>query len=216
MKTLRIDSHPGASISAGQKRWASDLDKCCHCPVTLKMLGQLQRSNANLLNCHTKKPVMKPAIIYSLKVWLTTSILTPILITLMHCYFLASNHLNPFHNPKVFHRELLHLITMIEGTCIFMVPLGLGLYYSVILLNKRSIRSVAIKGYLSIIGVTLAVLPDAVFLFYMIWSNPDSPFITITIIGFTHAMVCYALSVLAGIWFYKLKPNPGSALSIQS
>ena len=159
---------------------------------------------------------MKQPLAYSLKIWLTTSILSPILITFLHFYFLVLNQLNPFHNPKVFHRELLHLITMIEGNWIFMIPLGLGLYYSVMLLNKRSIRLVVIKGYLSIIGVVLAVLPDAVFLFYMIWSNPDSPFITITIIGFTHAMVCYALSVLAGIWFYKLKPHSGSALSIQS
>jgi hypothetical protein len=149
---------------------------------------------------------MKQALIYSLKVWFTTSILSPLQITLLRCYFLSSNHLNPFHDPKVYDRELLHLTKMLEGTWIALLPLGLGVYYAVILLSKRSIPIAYIKGYLCIIGVVLAVLPNALLLIYVLGSNEASLSRTVTVDSLNNYMICYILAVLASIWFYKLKP----------
>ncbi len=156
---------------------------------------------------------MKQVVIYSLKVWLTTSVLSPVLITAVHFYFLSLNNYDPFRNAVIYKKELLRLLKSIAGSWIVFLPMALGLYYAVLLLSKRSIKLLYIKACLSVIGVILAVLLEVILLlFYLLSANPDSAAKTITLIITVHLMVCNALSVVVCIWFYKLTPTTNTNL----
>jgi len=152
------------------------------------------------------KRIEKQSFIYSFKIWLTTSLLAPIFVTLLHFYFLSVNNLRPFHDPSIYNRELLRLIKALAGGCVLLVPMGLGLYYSVILLNKRLPSLSYIKIYLSVIGIVLANLAYFILLFNVLWTNIESGLRTLTVISIFHAMACYTVAALTSIWFYKLKP----------
>jgi len=148
---------------------------------------------------------MKQALIYSSKVWLTSSIISPLLYTALSVCFLFSNHINPFHDPFVYNRLQLRFIKMIEGTWMLMIPLAIGIYYSVLYMSKHLISIFSIKCYLSFIGIIFATLPISILLFEVLYSNENSVERTITITGIFHGMECYALSVLFAIWLYKLR-----------
>jgi ABC-type tungstate transport system substrate-binding protein len=112
--------------------------------------------------------MMKQALIYSLKVWLTTAIVKPVLITAVHYYLLLSNHYNPLHMPRLFHLLTTKLYMMVIGQVVLLVPLGVVLYYSSGYLYNREVNYRYIKLYLSAVGLLMALLPDTLIMGYSI------------------------------------------------
>jgi hypothetical protein len=155
---------------------------------------------------------MKPALTYSLKVLLTTAVLSSILITAVQFYFMSVNNLHPFHNAVIYNKELLGLLKSIGLTWILFLPLGLGIYYSVILLSKWQISLFWTKACLSVIGIILATLLESSLLYSILQSNTGSLSIKAVIVQLIHIMICHILSVLGSIWLYKLTLTPNVAL----
>jgi len=139
------------------------------------------------------------------------SVLSPVLLIAVHFYFLSLNKFSPFHDARIYNKELLRLLKLIPINWICLLPLALGLYYGLLLLSKRSIKLLYIKAYLSVIGIILANLLDLIILFYVL-RNPDTTARTITIISIAHSMICYTLSVVGSIWFYRLTPTVNAVL----
>jgi hypothetical protein len=155
---------------------------------------------------------MKPVLIYSIKILLTTSVLSSVLITAMQFYFMSANNRHPFHNAAIYTKELLGLLKSTGLGWILFLPLGLGIYYSVILLSKWQIRLFWTKACLSVIGVILATIFETTLLFSIPSSNTDSLYRSVVITSLIHSLICHALPVLGSIWLYKLTLTPNVAL----
>ncbi|TWJ03499.1 hypothetical protein JN11_01045 [Mucilaginibacter frigoritolerans] len=150
---------------------------------------------------------MKQELTYTLKVWLTSSVLTPILTTALHFYFLSLNNLHPFYDARIYDKELLRLLKSIALIWVGFLPLAVGLYYSIVLLSKKPIGLFCIKAYLSVIGVILATFFEAILLFDMLMSNTNGLIRTVAINAIIQSIICHTLPVVGSIWFYKLMPT---------
>jgi len=135
---------------------------------------------------------------YSLKVWLTSVILSPIL------YVLVDSVLNP---------KYISGLLGIFGFISYSIPYGLMLsipswgllWISCIFINKRTATVRLKKIILSIIGAILSLLPFYL-LFHLDDDNAHEDVITWSI--------CYSVIIIAGVWFYKLSLNHNRDKSI--
>jgi len=125
---------------------------------------------------------MKQALIYSLKIWLTGVFISPVLVKLFWLIIGESSGSNAIGALMLF-----------GG--ILSIPSVLLLFLSVLILTKQAIEVNSMKLILSLIGVILTYLP--------IWFLNGREF------GLDNFMlnffIAYTVTVIAGIWFYKLK-----------
>ncbi|MBB6111858.1 hypothetical protein [Mucilaginibacter lappiensis] len=126
---------------------------------------------------------MKQAVIYSLKVWFTGVFISPVLVKLFWMIIGESSGSNAIGALMLF-----------GG--ILSIPSVLLLFLSVLILAKQAIAINLMKLILSLIGIILTYLP--------IWFLNGRQF------GLDSFMmnffVAYTVIIIAGIWFYKLKP----------
>ncbi|MDB5145112.1 MAG: hypothetical protein JWQ66_3825 [Mucilaginibacter sp.] len=152
---------------------------------------------------------------YSLKVWLTTSLVVPLLITLLRFIrlhkYLVSVHCEYHCADAQYHKFIVRQSGMAIFSLITLIPLGVALYFTIIFLDKRQVPLYIYKRYLSVIGILFAVLPEVLLLCYSIAINIRSFYDLRT---FSIDSIFYAIAVVASIWFYKLRPNVG--LDLQS
>jgi hypothetical protein len=151
---------------------------------------------------------MKQALIYSLKAWLTTSIIAPLLITLL-LFIIAHKYLVLGHiDQAMVHRQYIRLITrmlyMIAGSLIMWVPLGIALYYTITYLDRKQVLPRLYKWYLSIPGLFAAVLPYVLILCYTIAVVKGS--YSAIVLDIAIRSFIYAIVAMASIWLYKLQP----------
>ena len=153
---------------------------------------------------------MKQALIYSLKVWLTTSIVSPILLTTLHLVFLQRNlalvHINQYDTPRAYHLLISKLPLMVAGNVVLLIPLCVALCYTTVLLEGRQLPVAKYKLYLSIVAVFFAPLVPLLLLGYVIlveMASLNTPGYSYDV---TFNPVSTILVALASIWFYKLKP----------
>jgi hypothetical protein len=128
---------------------------------------------------------MKIALSYSLKVWLTTVILVPFLQIISH---------------TVTVRSVQDVVTTLTLTFLYSfflsIPSWLGLWVVILLFNKLTISVIYFKVCLSLVGFGLAILPFILLTHNLpTISNPDFLWV-----------ILYPLTIVASIWFYKLKP----------
>lgn len=141
---------------------------------------------------------MKQAIIYSLKVWLTAVLLSPLLSVILF---------EPFddHNSTDIKGALFFILLSIPYGLVLSIPSWLLLWISVWLVNRLSTSSIKKKWMLSIIGLVLSLLP-----FYLIFGHDDNPVGE----GAIEWAVAYCIVILAGIWFYPLKGRDSASSNL--
>ena len=131
---------------------------------------------------------MKPAFIYSLKIWLTTLLLTPALRLLIAWIFnLPTLQFNT--SPVTY-----YLMAVYAGA-IFSIPGAIFLWIFTWQLNQRPISLIKKKLCLSAITFVETIL-TFYFVFWLPKSLADNFIMTLP----------YCIIATAGIWFYKLKP----------
>ncbi len=145
---------------------------------------------------------MRQAFIYTLKVWLTTVVVAPILITILSCYALTKHNLNPFQDSRVLHIVLLRHAQITCGTLVFLMPLAIVLNYTVVYLSKQEITFPRNIWYIIGIAFGMALLPDLLIGYYSMLS----------IQGWNKSLWLYdsitkglitAIVVTACTWIYK-------------
>jgi cytochrome c oxidase assembly factor CtaG len=148
---------------------------------------------------------MKRALTYSLKVSFTTAVLTPLLVTLVHFYFLWSHHFDPLLNAWVYNRLLLQLLHYLEASPISIIYWFLCIYLAILFLNRQSVSARHFKIYLYMIVVVLLILPWPLWVGYYLslTSNRSSRIITVNMNIIN--LLCSALPLLASLTLYKLQ-----------
>jgi hypothetical protein len=133
---------------------------------------------------------MKQTIIYSLKVWLTSVVISPVLYIILEA----------IQKPRVYQNIegglgfiLFSIIYGLILSLISWILLWLSLY-SLLMFNRDIIIT---KLWLSIIGAILTLLP-----FWLVLGYDDPNPLTGTALW----AASYCLVIIAGIWFYRLKP----------
>jgi len=162
---------------------------------------------------------MKQAFIYSLKVWLTTSIIAPVLIMLLRFVwlrnYLLSVHTDRFETYRQFHRLLLKSLGMVVADLILLIPLAVGFYYTIVFLGKRRVPFYRYKRYLSIVGVIFALLPNALLSVYiMVLNVGDADLQRLEIRALCVNSSLYVFVAIAGIWFHRFKPAINEATGV--
>jgi hypothetical protein len=151
-----------------------------------------------------KDPIFK----YSIKVWLTTSIVAPLLISLLrfislHNYLLSINCHDQCAIP-LYRRFLLKQSGFLVGSLIVLIPLGIVIYYTIIFLKKRQVPFLIYKRYLIVLGVIVTLFPGLLLICYSTISNIESFY---NLRMFETDSIFYGIVALASIWLYKLKLN---------
>jgi hypothetical protein len=134
---------------------------------------------------------------YSLKVWLTSAAITPLV------FFISSSSLdNPYHES--FYKHLTQ--TAYEYGTILAVELLISfitwiiflviIHQTVIYFNNRITRLciISVSGVLLTMGTFMAIL-----------TPPEAFNVTR---GFGNLTLCTCFCIAAGSWFYKLEPSP--------
>ena len=127
---------------------------------------------------------MKQALIFSLKVWLTAVFVTPLLLKLFWMIINESSGSN-----------VIGALIIFGG--VLSIPSVLLLFLTSLVLIRQVIATHSIKLILSLAGIILSYLP--------IWFLNGRQFILDNFM--LNFFVGYTVIVIAGIWFYKLKPG---------
>ncbi len=158
---------------------------------------------------------MKQALIYSLKVWLTTAIAST-LITLVIRYLFLFRAFNPYRMSNLYYNWLLQFGAMSLGYVVVMIPLA-AMIYVTIFYSSRCLPKLSLKAKLYVVGVILAVLPDILIMSYAMFYEGTSHFfmyrLNISIV--LNVFIC-AIVVAVSITYFKLKSVahvPGSLLN---
>jgi len=143
---------------------------------------------------------MKQALIYSLKAWLTTSLLAPLLITVIRFIllrnYLTSSDIGNYQIDRQYHRFMLQQLHMVLGGFIFLIPFGFALCYCIFFLNKRQVPCHQYKRYLSITAIVFSLLPDLL----------SACFFSVSVRFLIVEGSCYLIPALISVWFYNPKP----------
>ncbi|MDR6942081.1 hypothetical protein [Mucilaginibacter pocheonensis] len=129
---------------------------------------------------------MKQTLIYSLKIWLTSVVIGPLI--------------------YIVHETKLQDLKGSAGFILYSIPYGLALssliwllfWLSLHCIYQLNISTLTFKLYLSSIGFVLSLLP-----FFLIFGNDDP----ITYKEILPWALSYCIVIVAGVWFFKLKPS---------
>ncbi|HVS94727.1 MAG TPA: hypothetical protein VHE59_21960 [Mucilaginibacter sp.] len=149
----------------------------------------------------------REAFTYGLKVWPTTGLIAPSLIILLriiaaHKYF-ASSHSNASLIEKWYHKFLLSQLGFAAANLLVLIILGVGVYYTILWLDKRRTPFRSYKWILTIAGIILTLLPGVVLVCYAMADNISSFY---NIRAFSSDCIFYIPAVTVSVWLYKIKP----------
>ena len=116
--------------------------------------------------------MMKQALIYSLKVWLTTAILTTIFnMSVISVTIIISHHSPYFKTVGYFMLLLREFGKQIASNLFFLTPMLVGVYFYIRRLLKANISVSSHRRPLLLIGILLTLGPLAIVYFYTNWMN---------------------------------------------
>jgi hypothetical protein len=133
---------------------------------------------------------MKQALIYSLKVWLTGVVISPVLNLIIEA-------VSGF-NKANFEGAMGFILLSIPYSLILSLPCFFLLFLACFFVNLVSGATTTKKICLTIVGAVLAFLP-----FYLIFGG-DDPSTYRTSMPWA---VSYCIVIIGSIWFYKLEPR---------
>jgi hypothetical protein len=134
---------------------------------------------------------MKQALVFSSKVWLTTIIVSPIIVGLLQSF------LDP--DTYSYSDAFVGLIYCVPGGVIFCLPSSLLFWLAVWYVNKKKLKTYQKKIYISVGSVFLALIPFAILNAHTLFSPNYWPS-ELPWVG------SYFGILTASIWFFKLRP----------
>jgi hypothetical protein len=135
---------------------------------------------------------MRPALKYTLKVWLTSVCVSPVIITLYESLRLKSMSASD---------DAVFVIFAIIFGGIFSMPCAVLLWLTTHGVLKTSLNNEAQKTVLTFIGAALTGLPVVLINGNLSLNNA---------IGYMTTL--YAITIVAGIWIYRLQPQTDDVL----
>jgi hypothetical protein len=132
---------------------------------------------------------MKQTVLFSLKVWLTSVIISPALYLFYDAFRV--------HSKTNFEGGIGFILFSILYGLILSSLSWLILWLSTFSLLQLNYSTLVNKIWLSIIGTGLTILP------FLLLFGSDDPITYVTTVPWA---LSYNIVIVAGIWFYKLKP----------
>jgi H+/Cl- antiporter ClcA len=132
---------------------------------------------------------MKQTLIYSLKIWLTSVVLSPIFYTVYDALTRPKFIYNPRNEAEAY------LYFLVFGLALS-IPSWVLFWLSLHCINTQRWKPITTKLLISIVAVALTFTP-----FLMVYSLYDLSRDSSTI----GVPICYSLLILAGVWYYKLR-----------
>lgn len=145
---------------------------------------------------------MKPALTYSIRVWLTSALLVPVLTAIVHVYFLTANGFHLFSSNRLLIREINSDIKLLLFNAVYDALLCFIFYHVTLALSKHGVARRRLKLSLMFIGYALLVLLD-ITAFLMTRSLPID-LKRLYDARLTHDVMCRALSFMPFVWLYRL------------
>lgn len=137
---------------------------------------------------------MKQVLIYSLKVWLTTAIVTPPILILLTVLFYHEASGESFSDVAIF-----YLVTVLFGIVFTAIPYVILLY----VLHRLTKRLWPVGRIKKALLICSEFVTGCLLIGWDVYkSNVD--------VNTLYLWLPYALVLGVCIWFYKLKPSPGS------
>ena len=133
---------------------------------------------------------MKLAILYSIKIWLTSVVLSPVV-------FVFGDDLIHPNNSEWFYSALGFIGFSIVYGLVLSIPCVIILFLFAGSLVYRKLDMIYKKLLLSIVGIVLSILP-----FYLLFRGDDNRFDLYTFFW----SLSYCFFIVAGVWFYELEP----------
>jgi len=134
---------------------------------------------------------MKHAILYSIKIWLTSVVISPVVFIVGDCLTHPNNRIGLYGCLGFIGYSLAYGLVL-------SIPCWLILFLMAGSLVNRNLNMVYKKLLISIIGVALSILP-----FYLLFRNDDNGFDLYTFIW----SLSYCSFIIVGVWFYELEPK---------
>jgi len=132
---------------------------------------------------------MKQAIIYTIKVWLTSVVLSPIA-------FIIADNLFHSNNRIGLYGSLGFIGYSIPYGLVITIPCWLILFLSAGSLVNRKLKMIYKKSIISVVGVALSILP-----FFLLFRGDDNGFDLYT----KFWSLSYCTFIVGGIWLYEFK-----------
>jgi hypothetical protein len=143
---------------------------------------------------------MKSSIIFTIKVWLTTGIFSPIIFNLIRYYFVFRN----YSHDKDFKRIVDHLLAKaIKATYLgtaFDFLLAIILFTAIYFLSKQSAGVKDIKRHLYLLGILFFLI-----IFSLAWFEYSNEYRHYFLLDLLISLLCDILILTVSIRFYKLK-----------
>jgi len=140
---------------------------------------------------------MKQALKYSLKVWLTSVVFSPVL------FILADTLVHPRQNSGL-KGSLGFIAYSIPYGLVLSIPCWLFLFLTAGSLIYRSFKMINKMLSLSSLGIILSISP-----FYLMFRGDDEGFDLYSLLW----SLSYASVIIFGVWFYELEPLEPKAIS---
>jgi uncharacterized protein YacL len=138
---------------------------------------------------------MKQTLNYSIKIWLTSVLVSPLLDLILDSLVRPKSLVN-------LEGAIGFLLLSVLYGIIISSPCWLLLWLSLQCMMKLNMSTLLLKSCLCVVGLVLALLP-----FFLLFGHDDP----ITYVTTVPLAISYGLTVFAAIWLYKLKPIPYSA-----
>ncbi len=134
---------------------------------------------------------MKQVSIYTLKVWLTTIVIAPIIVGFLHRYI----------DPEIYNYSsiLVGLLYCVPAGIIFCLPSWLLFWKLCSFVNDRTLKTIYKKLLITIPSVFLSLIPWLIINAHALFSPNYWP-------SFLPWVVSYSGVLIACVWIYKLAP----------
>ena len=143
---------------------------------------------------------MKSSLIFIIKVWLTTGILSPLIFLLIRYYWIFFE----YSSGKEFKHSLNYILPKAGKTILYALAtdflLAIILFAAVYFLSKRTASISYIKRCLTLLGVSFFLI-----IFIPAWVYGSQKQEIIFLQFYLVPFLSYVMVLMASIWFYSLK-----------
>lgn len=146
---------------------------------------------------------MKYAVIYCLRIWLTLTLLSPLLVSALRWYNAITNNvlLSGVDKSLIYHRIFLKIPSMLWSGAIMYLVVVCGIFITLYLLREKQFSINKLKLCACIVAVLLIALPFVIVYFEL----GDSAGQRIVAYIYIRALLIDSCVAIASVWFYKLK-----------
>lgn len=146
---------------------------------------------------------MRYAAIYCLKVWLTMTLLSPVLTLAIWLYNVSGNNvlLKGINKSLIYHRLLSDFLRMLWGSAIIFLVVVCGVLIMLYLLKEKTLSINRLKFYAGIVAIVLVALPFVI-AYCQLGNSPGQRIVAYVYIR--NLLIDIPLIIIS-VWFYKLR-----------